>query len=152
MTRWQKLTRGWSTRRSPATGRTARTGTGPAMTSTTSGTRACYTPRGRRTGRRSCRRFRAGALVEGHLDPSRQEEIAGRLAETFRTRTRDEWVEDLAALETCVAPVNDVAEGLEDPQVSHRGGLATAGGSPLGPGPAIRVSDHVPEIRPAPAL
>jgi crotonobetainyl-CoA:carnitine CoA-transferase CaiB-like acyl-CoA transferase len=91
-------------------------------------------------------------LVEGQLDPSRQEEIAGRLAETFRTRTRDEWVEVLGDPDTCVAPVNDVAEGLEDPQVSHRGGLAAVGGSPLGPGPAIRVSDHVPEIRPAPAL
>jgi crotonobetainyl-CoA:carnitine CoA-transferase CaiB-like acyl-CoA transferase len=75
-------------------------------------------------------------LVDGHLDPSRQEEIAGRLAETFRTRSRDEWVEALADLETCVAPVNDLAEGLEDPQVSHRGGLAAVGGTPLGPGPA----------------
>jgi crotonobetainyl-CoA:carnitine CoA-transferase CaiB-like acyl-CoA transferase len=91
-------------------------------------------------------------LVDGHLDPSRQEEIAGRLAETFRTRSRDEWVEALADLETCVAPVNDLAEGLEDPQVSHRGGLAAVGGTPLGPGPAIRVSDHAPEIRPAPTL
>ena len=91
-------------------------------------------------------------LVEGHLDPARQDEIAGRLADRFRTRTRDAWVEALADLDTCVAPVNDVAEGLEDPQVSHRGGLATVGGTPLGPGPAIRVSGDVAEIRPAPAL
>jgi alpha-methylacyl-CoA racemase len=99
-----------------------------------------------------CETLRLDDLVEGHLDPSRQEEIAGRLADRFRTRTRDEWVEELADLDTCVAPVNDVAEGLEDPQVSHRGGLAAVGGSPLGPGPAIRVSGHAPEIRPAPAL
>jgi alpha-methylacyl-CoA racemase len=99
-----------------------------------------------------CETLRLDDLVEGHLDPSRQEEIAGRLADRFRTRTRDEWVEELADLDTCVAPVNDVAEGLGDPQVSHRGGLAAVGGSPLGPGPAIRVSGHAPEIRPAPAL
>jgi alpha-methylacyl-CoA racemase len=99
-----------------------------------------------------CEALGLDTLVEGHLDPARQEEIAERLAARFRTRTRDEWVEVLADLDTCVAPVNDVAEGLEDPQVSHRGGLATVGGSPLGPGPAMRVSGHVPEIRPAPAL
>jgi alpha-methylacyl-CoA racemase len=91
-------------------------------------------------------------LVDGHLDPSRQEEIAGRLSATFRTRTRDQWVEDLADLDACVGPVNDVSEGVEDPQVAHRGGLAAADGSPLGPGPAIRVSGHRREIRPAPAL
>jgi alpha-methylacyl-CoA racemase len=91
--------------------------------------------------------------VDGHLDPSRQDEIAGRLEGTFRTRTRDEWVEELADLETCVGPVNDVAEALEDPQVAHRGGLAVERGrSPLGPGPAIRVSDHDPPIQRAPSL
>jgi alpha-methylacyl-CoA racemase len=91
-------------------------------------------------------------LVDGHLDPSRQEEIAGRLSATFRTRTRDQWVKALADLDACVGPVNDVAESVEDAQVSRRGGMATADGSPLGPGPAIRVSGHRPEIRPAPAL
>jgi crotonobetainyl-CoA:carnitine CoA-transferase CaiB-like acyl-CoA transferase len=91
-------------------------------------------------------------LVEAQLDPARQEEISGRLEAIFRTRSREEWVEALADLETCVAPVNDVAEALEDPQVRHRGGVAEEGAFPLGPGPAIRVSDHVPEIRPAPGL
>jgi alpha-methylacyl-CoA racemase len=91
-------------------------------------------------------------LVEGQLDPERQDHIAGRLEATFRSRPRDEWIETLADLETCVAPVNDVAEALEDLQVRHRGGLAEANGSPLGPGPAVRVSGDVPEIRPAPGL
>lgn len=91
-------------------------------------------------------------LVEGQLDPVRQEEITERLEAVFRSRTRDEWVEELAGLQTCVAPVNDVAEALEDPQLRHRGGLAAERGSPVGPGPAIRVSDHVPEVRPAPGL
>jgi crotonobetainyl-CoA:carnitine CoA-transferase CaiB-like acyl-CoA transferase len=91
-------------------------------------------------------------LVEAQLDPGRQEEISGRLEAIFRTRSRDEWVEVLGDLETCVAPVNDVAEALEDPQVRHRGGVAGEGGVPLGPGPAIRVSGHAPEIHPAPGL
>jgi alpha-methylacyl-CoA racemase len=100
-----------------------------------------------------CRALDIEELVDGHLDPSRQDEIAGRLEGTFRTRTRDEWVEELADLETCVGPINDVAEALEDPQVSHRGGLAVEGGDPpLGPGPAIRLSDHDPDIRRAPSL
>jgi crotonobetainyl-CoA:carnitine CoA-transferase CaiB-like acyl-CoA transferase len=91
-------------------------------------------------------------LVEAQLDPARQEEISGRLEAVFRSRPRDEWVEELAGVETCVAPVNDVAEALEDPQVRHRGGVAEDRGSPVGPGPAVRVSEHVPEIRPAPGL
>jgi crotonobetainyl-CoA:carnitine CoA-transferase CaiB-like acyl-CoA transferase len=91
-------------------------------------------------------------LVEAQLDPARQDEIGARLAERFRTRTRDEWVEALAGLEACVAPVNDVAEALEDPQVRHRGGVVSNGGSPLGPGPALRLRGHETEVRPAPGL
>ncbi|MCA9504680.1 MAG: CoA transferase, partial [Myxococcales bacterium] len=48
------------------------------------------------------------------------EEIAGVL----RTRTSDEWIEQLVEVGVPVGPVNDVAEVFADPQVRHLG-LAT---------------------------
>ena len=100
-----------------------------------------------------CERLEVPDLIDPHLDPERQDQIATRLEEMFATRSRDEWVEELADLDTCVGPVNDVGEALDDPQVRERGLVALVGGSPVGPGPAIKVSGHHEEpLRPAPKL
>ncbi|MGH2674580.1 MAG: CaiB/BaiF CoA transferase family protein, partial [Actinomycetota bacterium] len=81
-----------------------------------------------------CEALGLSDLEDAHLDPGRQEEIAGRLEGLFGTRPRDEWVERLAGLETCVGPVNDVAEAILDPQVRHRAMVAEVAGRPVGPG------------------
>jgi len=99
-----------------------------------------------------CEALELPDLVEAHLDPVRQEELTTRLAETFARSPRDEWVDRLASLETCVGPVNDVAEAAADAQVIHRSLVAEVGGRPVGPGPAIRVSEGAPALRPAPGL
>ena len=39
----------------------------------------------------------------------------------FRTKTSTEWLESLANADTCIAPVNDIAEAMEDPQMRHVG-------------------------------
>jgi crotonobetainyl-CoA:carnitine CoA-transferase CaiB-like acyl-CoA transferase len=53
------------------------------------------------------------------------------LAALFRTRTRDEWLALLAETDSCVGPVNTLAEALADPQVQARGVLAEGtGGAP----------------------
>jgi crotonobetainyl-CoA:carnitine CoA-transferase CaiB-like acyl-CoA transferase len=91
-------------------------------------------------------------LVEAHLDPDRQDEVAGRLGAAFGSRTRNEWVERLAGLEACVGPVNDAAEALTDPQVRHRGMVAEVDGRAVGPGPAIRLAEGSGGLRPAPGL
>jgi crotonobetainyl-CoA:carnitine CoA-transferase CaiB-like acyl-CoA transferase len=39
----------------------------------------------------------------------------------FLTRNRDQWLEILVAAETCVAPVNDVEDAFDDPQMRHLG-------------------------------
>ncbi|MFN2625375.1 MAG: CaiB/BaiF CoA transferase family protein, partial [Mycobacteriales bacterium] len=62
----------------------------------------------------------APELVDAHLDPARQDEVRSRLAAIFATRTRDEWVSDLATIDACVAPVNDIAEALADPCLRAR--------------------------------
>ncbi len=92
-------------------------------------------------------------LVERQYAPAEeQEELAARLQAVFETRTREQWVAALADLDACVGPVNDVAEALADPQVVHRGLLAAIEGEPVGPGPAITVSDHRPALARAPRL
>ena len=103
--------------------------------------------------RNLCERLGLPELVDAHLDPARQEEAAERLAEVFETRPRDAWVADLADADTCVGPVNDIAEALRDPHVEARGLVAEVAGTPVGPGPAVRVRGHAPEeLRSAPGL
>lgn len=60
------------------------------------------------------------------LDDDAQPEIAAAMAEVFRTRTRDEWVDLLGPADTCVAPVNTVAEAVVDEQYVARGNIAQA--------------------------
>lgn len=54
-------------------------------------------------------------LADLHLRVDRQEELAGTLAEIFRTRTRDEWATTFEGVDACVAPVQDFAEAFDDP-------------------------------------
>jgi crotonobetainyl-CoA:carnitine CoA-transferase CaiB-like acyl-CoA transferase len=41
------------------------------------------------------------------------------LAPTFKTRTREEWLQRLEAGDVPVGPLHDIAQALADPQVSH---------------------------------
>jgi crotonobetainyl-CoA:carnitine CoA-transferase CaiB-like acyl-CoA transferase len=50
----------------------------------------------------------------------RSAEIRAALTEAFAERTRAEWLDRLDPEEVPVAPVNDVGEMWEDPQVQHR--------------------------------
>lgn len=49
-----------------------------------------------------------------------QDPVRAFLAETFATKTRDEWDAWLATLDVCYAPVNDLAEGLLQPHLRER--------------------------------
>jgi len=59
-------------------------------------------------------------------DDAVQDEVRAALAAVFATRGRDEWVALLAPLDTCVAPVLEVDEVVEDPQYLARGAFVTA--------------------------
>ena len=103
--------------------------------------------------RELCERLGLPQLVDLHLDLARQDEVAEKLEEVFASRTRDQWVEELAGLDACVGPVNDVQEALSDPHAVHRGLVAEVGGEKVGPGAAIKVSGDRPgAMRPAPGL
>jgi alpha-methylacyl-CoA racemase len=94
-------------------------------------------------------------LVERHLDPTARSEVAAVLA----TRTRDAWVEVLASLDTCVAPVLDLGEALAHPYAAARGMVQQAPldrtGTATGPtlGTPIRFDGRIrPVTSPPPAL
>ncbi|MDQ4006217.1 MAG: CoA transferase [Actinomycetota bacterium] len=100
-----------------------------------------------------CDRIGLPELIDIQHHPSRQDEIAKALQRRFEERSRDEWVSELADLDTCVGPVNDIGQAAADPQVRHRGSVVEVGGEPVGPGAAIKLEGADPTARrPAPAL
>lgn len=69
-----------------------------------------------------CRRVGRPDLEARHAPRDDDERAAtiAELAALFRTKTRDEWVALLAATDSCVGPVNSLAEAQADPQVRAR--------------------------------
>src|SRR3712207_4121134 len=53
-------------------------------------------------------------------------DLRSDLAAAFATRTRDEWVADLMAADTCVAPVLSVPELVDDAHFVARGAVVDA--------------------------
>jgi alpha-methylacyl-CoA racemase len=76
--------------------------------------------------RNLCELLELGEFADAQLDDDQQDQIRAALAQRFATRTRDEWVDILGAANTCVAPVNTVAEAVIDEQYVARGLVASA--------------------------
>ena len=53
------------------------------------------------------------------------------LAETFATRTRDEWATHFEGTDACVAPVLTLRESTEHPHLRARGVFGSEGGAVL---------------------
>jgi alpha-methylacyl-CoA racemase len=85
-------------------------------------------------------------LALDDIDPAAQMDAAGwpevrrRLAETFATKTRDDWESILAGTEVCAAPVMDMSEAPTHPHNVARGTFGEIDGV-LHPMPAPRVSE-----------
>jgi crotonobetainyl-CoA:carnitine CoA-transferase CaiB-like acyl-CoA transferase len=62
-----------------------------------------------------------------------RDELIPELCDVFRTHSTDEWLEILGAAGVPSARVNDVAQGLAEPQVAARGGLVESEHPRLGP-------------------
>jgi alpha-methylacyl-CoA racemase len=71
--------------------------------------------------------------------------IRARLAEVFRTRTRDEWCAELEQGETCFAPVLSMEEAAAHPHNRARGTFVEVDGM-LQPAPAPRFSRTPPPM------
>ena len=55
------------------------------------------------------------------LPGAHQQALQERLAEVFKTKTRDEWAAILSATDTCAEPVLSLPETLDDPHLRARG-------------------------------
>ncbi len=73
-----------------------------------------------------------------------------RLAEVFKTKTRDEWCEIMEGTDACFAPVLSMAEAPEHPHNRHRGTFVEVEGL-VQPAPAPRFSRTPGAIQRPPA-
>lgn len=84
-----------------------------------------------------CRALGLDELARHQYDDERQAELRAALREAFAAKPRDEWVTELAPLDTCVAPVLTVAEVTRDRHHRARGVIQPVAGQPdveqLGP-------------------
>lgn len=54
-------------------------------------------------------------------DQTKHDEFADHLAQMFKTKSRDDWFDQLRDVDLCVAPVLDLEEALSDPHQRERG-------------------------------
>ncbi|MGC3984985.1 MAG: CaiB/BaiF CoA-transferase family protein [Pseudorhodoferax sp.] len=85
---------------------------------------------------------------DAQLDQARWPLLKLRMADLFRTRTRDAWCALLEGTDACFAPVLDWDEAPAHPHNRARGTFAEAGGL-VQPAPAPRFSRTPPELPPA---
>ena len=84
------------------------------------------------------------------LDQTRWPAAKAKLAQLFRTRSRDAWCALLEGTDACFAPVLSMAEAADYPHNRARGTFLRPSGL-LQPAPAPRFSrapDHDPDLRP----
>jgi alpha-methylacyl-CoA racemase len=76
--------------------------------------------------RNLCERLGHAEYTAHQYDDDRQDEIREAFRAAFLTRTRDEWVANLAPHDTCVAPVLTIPEVTEDAHWRARGAFMQA--------------------------
>ncbi|MBC5767069.1 CaiB/BaiF CoA transferase family protein [Ramlibacter albus] len=88
-------------------------------------------------------------FTQGQMDRSRWPMMKLRLADVFRTRTREEWCALLEGTDACFAPVLDFEEAPQHVHNQARGTFVTVQGV-VQPAPAPRFS-RTPNAQPEPA-
>lgn len=75
-----------------------------------------------------CTRVGHLELLPFHLPvgPAEREQAMEILRGIFKSRTRDEWVAELADVDACVGPVYSIDEALNDPHAQARGSTVTS--------------------------
>ena len=88
-----------------------------------------------------CKALDVPDFIERQAAPPEEQDAMGeRIQQIFETRSRDEWVRELADLEACFGPVNDMGEAFADPQVIARGMRAEV---PTAEGPVGAVANPI---------
>jgi alpha-methylacyl-CoA racemase len=73
-----------------------------------------------------CRLLDCPDLAPMQMDPKKQDLIRATFRMAFGRRKRDEWIDELAGADTCVAPVLSVAEVAADAHLQARGAFGEA--------------------------
>ena len=73
-----------------------------------------------------CRELGCDEWVGHQMDDAAQDDVRAAFAEAFASKPRDEWIDRLAAANTCVSPVLSIAEVVEHPQFTARACFASA--------------------------
>lgn len=73
-----------------------------------------------------CRGLGCDQWVDHQLDDDAQPKIRAAFTVAFASRARSEWLDQLGDADTCVAPVNTIAEVVADPQTVARGLVVVA--------------------------
>jgi alpha-methylacyl-CoA racemase len=90
--------------------------------------------------------------LPSRADPANWPVIRERLAEVFRTRTRDEWQQIFEGSDACVSPVLTIAEAPHHPHHTARGSFTEIGGV-VHPMPSPRLQNAPrPPLTPATRL
>jgi alpha-methylacyl-CoA racemase len=89
--------------------------------------------------------------LAGQMDRSTWPALKAKLAEVFRSRTRDEWCDEMEATDVCFAPVLSMDEAASHPHNVARGTFETRDGV-VQPAPAPRFSRTAPELDRPPAF
>ncbi|MFJ3230613.1 CaiB/BaiF CoA transferase family protein [Streptomyces sp. NPDC086787] len=89
-------------------------------------------------------------LADARKDWARWGELRDRVADRFRTRTRDEWTAVFADSDACVAPVLSLGEAPHHPHLAARGTFTDHSGITQ-PAPAPRFSATPTTVRTGPA-
>ncbi len=79
------------------------------------------------------------------MGPEERDQAIEMLRRIFKTKTRDEWLSELAEIDACVGPVYSIDEALNDPHAQARG--ASIPGKPVGEaGDTFRTLPTFPRI------
>ncbi|ARP73254.1 CoA transferase [Streptomyces pluripotens] len=89
-------------------------------------------------------------LSAAWMDRTRWGELRERIADRFRSRTRDEWAAVFEGSDACVAPVRSLSEAPHDPHLTARGTFTDHDGITQ-PAPAPRFSVTPTTLRTGPA-
>lgn len=73
-----------------------------------------------------CRALGCEKWIDKQLDDASQEAIRADFRHAFLAKERDQWVAELAAKDTCVAPVATIPELVDDPAFLARSAFANA--------------------------
>ena len=79
------------------------------------------------------------SFIQDQNNPEKAPEIKSALTTTFKTKTRDEWVEIFEGSDACVAGILDIREAVEHPHNKARGTYVEVNGQ-MQPAPAPQFS------------